>query len=108
MGLCLRRLMLQYPWRGGRVRPGISGNFQPESVATFDWNRWQGSTGISGNLRAEYAIGRIRLCKIGSSADVEEVWSIYHCIARLLGEPREEIWGSLTVSARGQQCSDAV
>jgi hypothetical protein len=55
MGLCLRRLMLQYPWRGGRVRPGISGNFQPESVATFAWNRWQGSTGISGNLRAEYA-----------------------------------------------------
>jgi transposase len=26
-------------------------------VATFDWNRWQGSTGISGNLRAEYAFG---------------------------------------------------
>jgi len=25
-------------------------------VATFDWNRWQGSTGISGNLRAEYAL----------------------------------------------------
>jgi hypothetical protein len=24
-------------------------------VATFAWNRWQGSTGISGNLRAEYA-----------------------------------------------------
>jgi hypothetical protein len=27
-------------------------------VATFDWNRWQGSTGISGNLRAEYATGQ--------------------------------------------------
>jgi type III restriction enzyme len=24
-------------------------------VATFAWNRWQVSTGISGNLRAEYA-----------------------------------------------------
>ena len=30
MGLCLRRLVLQYPWRGGRV--------QPESVATFARN----------------------------------------------------------------------
>ena len=25
-------------------------------MATFDWNRWQVSTGISGNLRAEYAV----------------------------------------------------
>src|SRR5215470_12647638 len=53
MGLCLRRLVLQYPWRGGRVRPesvaafnrnqgqpspGIGGRFRPESVATFDRN----------------------------------------------------------------------
>jgi hypothetical protein len=26
-------------------------------VATFDWNRWQDSTGIRGNLRPEYAGG---------------------------------------------------
>src|SRR6059036_2247054 len=38
MGLCLRRLVLQYPWRGGRV--------QPESVAAFNRNQWQPSTGI--------------------------------------------------------------
>ena len=55
MGLCLRRLRLQYPLQGWQVSTGISGSFQPESVATFDWNRWQVSTGISGNLRAEYA-----------------------------------------------------
>src|SRR6185436_6788623 len=56
MGLCLRRLRLQYPLQGGQVSTGISGSFQPEAVATFDWNRWQVSTGISGNLRAEYAL----------------------------------------------------
>src|SRR5262245_53553523 len=55
MGLCLRRLRLQYPLRGWQGSTGISGSFQSESVATFAWNRWQGSTGISGNLRAEYA-----------------------------------------------------
>src|SRR5438105_15524364 len=70
MGLCLRRLVLQYPSRGGRFQPesvaafnrnqwqpspGIGGRFRPESVATFAWNRWQVSTGISGNLRPEYA-----------------------------------------------------
>src|SRR6266508_50727 len=48
MGLCRRRLMLQYPWRGGRVRP--------ESVAAFNRNQWQPSTGIGGNFRAEYAL----------------------------------------------------
>src|SRR5437667_6628628 len=56
MGLCLRRVVLQYPRLGWQVSTGISGSFQSESVATFDWNRWQGSTGISGNLRAEYAV----------------------------------------------------
>src|SRR6266581_6504849 len=55
MGLCLRRLRLQYPLQGWQGSSGISGSFQAESVATFDWNRWQVSTGISGNLRAEYA-----------------------------------------------------
>src|SRR6266568_1540292 len=56
MGLCLRRLRLQYPLQGWQGSSGISGSFQAESVATFDWNRWQVSTGISGNLRAEYAV----------------------------------------------------
>src|SRR6266436_5210831 len=55
MGLCLRRVWLQYPIPGWQVSPGISGSFQLESVATFGWNRWQVSTGISGNLRPEYA-----------------------------------------------------
>src|SRR6266699_4507611 len=58
MGLCLRRLRLQYPLQGWQGSSGISGSFQAESVATFDWNRWQVSTGISGNLRAEYAVIR--------------------------------------------------
>ena len=43
------------PQTGVATFVGISGSFQSESGATFDWNRWQGSTGISGNLRAEYA-----------------------------------------------------
>src|SRR5215831_5408113 len=30
--------MLQYPRLGWQVSTGISGSFQPESVATFDWN----------------------------------------------------------------------
>src|SRR6266496_375041 len=55
MGLCLRRVVLQYPRLGWQVSTGIHGSFQSESVATFDWNRWQVSTGISGNLRPEYA-----------------------------------------------------
>src|SRR2546427_2862821 len=55
MGLCLRRLRLQYPLQGWQGSTGISGSFQSESVAIFAWNRWQVSTGISGNLRAEYA-----------------------------------------------------
>jgi hypothetical protein len=55
MGLCLRRLVLQYPMLGWQGSTRISGNFQSESVATFDWNGWQVSTGISGNLRPEYA-----------------------------------------------------
>ncbi len=45
MGLCLRRRVLQYTWRGGR--------FQPESVAAFKRNQWQPSTGISGRFRPE-------------------------------------------------------
>jgi len=55
MGLCLRRVVLQYPILGWQVSTGINGSFQSESVATFDWNQWQVSTGISGNLRPEYA-----------------------------------------------------
>ena len=57
MGLCLRRVVLQYPRLGRQGSTGISGSFQSESVATFDQNRWQGSTGISGNFRPEYALG---------------------------------------------------
>src|SRR5437879_2657693 len=45
MGLCLRRLVLQYPYRGGR--------FRPESVAAFNRNQWQPSTGIGGRFRPE-------------------------------------------------------
>src|SRR4029453_17358025 len=45
MGLCLRRLVLQYSWRGGR--------FQPESMAAFNRNQWQPSTGIGGRFRPE-------------------------------------------------------
>jgi hypothetical protein len=60
MGLCLRRVVLQYPRLGWQGSTGIHGSFQSESVATFDWNRWQVSTGISGNFRPEYAI-RIKL-----------------------------------------------
>jgi hypothetical protein len=30
-------------------------------VATFNWNRWQVSTGISGNLRPEYALNQAEL-----------------------------------------------
>src|SRR5215471_2667267 len=43
MGLWLRRVMLRYP------RTGVAG---------FAWNRWQASTGISGNLRPEYAVNQ--------------------------------------------------
>ena len=45
MGLCLRRRVLQYSWRGGR--------FQPESMAAFNRNQWQPSTGIGGRFRPE-------------------------------------------------------
>ena len=45
MGLCLRRRVLQYTWRGG--------SFQPESVAAFNRNQWQPSTGIHGRFRPE-------------------------------------------------------
>ena len=31
------------------------GNFRVESVATFAWNQWQLSRGISGNFAVEYA-----------------------------------------------------
>jgi hypothetical protein len=37
--------------------------------------------------------GRIRLYKIGGSADVEEVWSLYHCSTLRLCAPREEFMG---------------
>jgi hypothetical protein len=36
----------------------MGGSFPSDSVATFGWNRWQGSIGISGNLRPEYAGGK--------------------------------------------------
>ena len=39
------------------------------------------------------AMGWIRPYKIGSPADVEEAWSLYHCSAPLLGGPREESMG---------------
>src|SRR2546428_13749251 len=45
MGLGLRRVVLQYPWRGGR--------FRPESVAAFNRNPWQPSPGIGGRFRPE-------------------------------------------------------
>jgi hypothetical protein len=45
MGLCLRRLVLQYSWRGGR--------FQPESMAAFNRNQGQSPTGIGGRFRPE-------------------------------------------------------
>src|SRR5262249_42092545 len=45
MGLGLRRVVLQYPWRGGR--------FRPESVAAFNRNQWQPSPGIGGRFRRE-------------------------------------------------------
>ena len=45
MGLCLRRRVLQYFWRGGRL--------QPESMAAFNRNQWQPSTGIGGRFRPE-------------------------------------------------------
>jgi hypothetical protein len=55
MGVCLRRLVLHNPLEGWQGSTGISGSFQSASVATFAWHRGQGSIGISGNLRAEYA-----------------------------------------------------
>src|SRR5215813_8339598 len=63
MGLCLRRLVLQYPWRGGRV--------QAESAAAFKRNQWQPSAGISGNLRAEYAFEYVEPGKRPSVGDFE-------------------------------------
>jgi len=38
MGLCLRRLVLQYPMLGWQPSTRISGNLRPESVATFARN----------------------------------------------------------------------
>ena len=46
MGLCLRRLVLQYPMLGWQPSTRISGNLRPESVAGFDRNQWQPSRGI--------------------------------------------------------------
>src|SRR6266700_5570872 len=53
MGLCLRRLRLQYPLQGWQGSSGISGSFQAESVAAFKRNQWQPSTGIGGRFRPE-------------------------------------------------------
>ncbi|MDX5336449.1 MAG: hypothetical protein LPK13_10215 [Marinobacter sp.] len=33
------------------------GSFAVESVAAFAWNGWQASSGVSGNLGLEYAMG---------------------------------------------------
>jgi hypothetical protein len=54
MGLWLRRVMLRYPRTGvagfdrnrWQLSSGISGNLRLESVAGFDRNQWQRSTGI--------------------------------------------------------------
>src|SRR5262245_13035023 len=67
MGLYLRRVVLQYPRLGWQGSTGIHGSFQPESVATFDWNQWQLSTGISGNFRPEYAPTRRPVAAVGVS-----------------------------------------
>src|SRR5262245_49764993 len=45
MGLCLRRICSNTPGWGGR--------FRPESVAAFNRNQWQPSTGIDGRFRPE-------------------------------------------------------
>src|SRR5215510_833784 len=64
MGLCLRRLRLQYPRAGvagfnrnqWQLSSGISGNLRLESVAGFDRNQWQPSRGI----RTPAALGPAR------------------------------------------------
>jgi hypothetical protein len=50
MELCLRRVWLQY------LTFGVAG-FEPESVATFNQNQWQSSTGIDGNFQPESVAG---------------------------------------------------
>src|SRR5215471_4609045 len=45
MGLCLRRMCSNTPCWGGRVRP--------DSVAAFNRNQWQPSTGIGGRVRPD-------------------------------------------------------
>jgi hypothetical protein len=42
---------------------GISGKFQPESVAGYDRNWWQVQTGISGRFQPEYALAGGESCR---------------------------------------------
>src|SRR6516165_12408763 len=85
MGLCLRRVVLQYPRLGWQGSTGIHGSFQSESVATFDRIQWQDSTGISGNLRPEYAVDR---------GQQEARWAVERAsrawVAGLAGHKQEE------------------
>src|SRR5712691_561292 len=61
MGLCLRRLLLQYPPVGvagftrnqWQLSIGISGKLRLESVAGFARNQWQASIGIRNYLRRQ-------------------------------------------------------
>ena len=64
MGLCLRRVVLQYPLLGvagfdrnqWQLSIGSSGNLRLESVAGFDRNQWQPSTGIRKFQAAFFAV----------------------------------------------------
>ena len=49
------------PRRRRAVETQKGGSLPPESVAAFVWNRWQLCRGISGNLRAEYAVNLERI-----------------------------------------------
>src|SRR5215468_8684762 len=65
MGLCLRRLRLQYPRAGvagfnrnqWQLSIGISGNLRLESVAGFDRNQWQPSRGTRILEFTEHGVG---------------------------------------------------
>ena len=58
------RVPLSYPASGGFDGADQAtcrgGRFAVESVAAFAWNGWQASSGISGNLGLEYAVGSVR------------------------------------------------
>src|SRR6266567_9452232 len=93
MGLCLRRLRLQYPLQGWQGSSGISGSFQAESVATFDWNRWQVSTGISGNLRAEYAAMFTQVVKTLQNSDENTVARFLSRLVTVVRQAEGIGWG---------------